>query len=183
MTMKHFQLNEDIVLRTYALSDALELISLVDLNRTHLRTWLPWLDKNKTVEDSKEFIRFSLKQLEQDLGFICGIFYQGKLVGSCGYHLIKNSNSSVSLGYWLAENKTGKGIITKCVKFLINYAFEELKLNKVLVEVGEDNLPSRAICERLGLFNEGIEREAECLYGHYINHIRYSILKSEWKPL
>ena len=179
--MKQFQLSEDILLRTYVLSDAPRLIALINDNRAYLRAWLPWLDQNNVVEDSEEFIRFARKQSDQGMGFICGIYYGGNLIGSCGYHMINSSNSSVSLGYWLAENMTGRGIVTICVKFLIDYAFDDLKLNKVLVSVGEKNLPSRAICERLGLVNEGVEREAEYLYGNYVNHIRYSVLNSEWK--
>jgi ribosomal-protein-serine acetyltransferase len=179
--MKKFQLNEDLLLRTYEISDASELIELINDNRMYLRKWLPWLDQNNELEDSEKFIQFTKTQLAQGLGFICGISFQGKLIGSCGYHLINKSNLSVSLGYWLAESMTGKGIINRCVKFFIHYAFEELQLNKVLIEVGEKNLSSRAVCERLDLFNEGLERDAECLYGEYINHVRYSILRSEWK--
>jgi len=178
---KNFQLNEDIVLRSYQMSDAPELIALIDNNRAYLRQFLPWLDQNHRVEDSEKFIQFTLDQLDQDLGFICGIFFQDKLVGSCGYHLVNKTNASVSLGYWLAQDMTGKGIITRCVKFLINYAFDQLKLNKVVIQVGETNLPSRAICEKLSLVNEGLERDAEILYGEYVNHIRYSVLKSDWE--
>ncbi|MBL4679740.1 MAG: GNAT family N-acetyltransferase [Pseudomonadales bacterium] len=180
MKTKHFQLNDDIVLRTYQLTDAPELIALIDINREYLREWLPWLDQNYQVEDSEKFIQFTLDQLAQDLGFICGIYFEGKLVGSCGYHMIDKSNASVSLGYWLAEDKTGKGIVTRCVKFFIDYAFDHLNLNKVVIQVGEKNVASRAICERLSLVNEGLERDAENLYGEYVNHIRYSVLKSEW---
>lgn len=179
--MKKFQLNEDIILRTYQLSDAPELIDLIDNNRAYLRQWLPWLDQNRQREDSEKFIQSTLDQYEQDLGFICGIFYKDRLVGSCGYHLVNKGNASVSLGYWLAENMTGRGIVTRCVRFFIAYAFDHMHLNKVVVQVGEKNLASRAVCERLSLVNEGIERDAEILYGEYVNHIRYSVLKSEWK--
>ena len=179
--MKSFQLNVELELRTYQISDAQELINLIDKNRDYLRAWLPWLDQNNKVEDSENFIRFTQNQLDQNLGFICGIFYKGRLVGSCGYHMINRSNASVSLGYWLSEDMTGKGIITNCVEFFISYAFEELKLNKVIVAAGENNLASRAICERLHLHNEGIDRAAENLYGTFVNHVRYSVLRSEWE--
>ena len=127
--MKQFQLDEGLLLRTYEFSDAPALIELINDNRIYLRKWLPWVDQNNILEDSEKFIQFTKTQLAQDVGFICGIFYQGKLIGSCGYHLINESNLSVSLGYWLAESMTGKGIINRCVKFFINYAFEDLQLN------------------------------------------------------
>jgi ribosomal-protein-serine acetyltransferase len=35
---------------------------LTDRNREHLRTWLPWVEASRIVEDSKNFIRSTLKQ-------------------------------------------------------------------------------------------------------------------------
>ncbi len=47
--------------------------------------------------------------------------------------------------------------------------------DKVCISAAEKNLKSRAVSERLGLVNEGVEREAEYLYGQYVNHVRYSL--------
>ena len=74
----------------------------------------------------------------------------------------------------------GQGIVTSCVEFLVSYAFEKLGINKVNIPVAEGNKKSRAIPERLSFVNEGVEREAEYLYGRYVNHIRYSVLRDEW---
>ena len=86
----------------------------------------------------------------------------------------------MSIGYWLTQEKQGQGIITLCVKFFIDYAFKVLELNKVLISAAVGNSKSRAICERLGLKNEGIDREGEFLYGQYVDLVRYSMLRKEW---
>ena len=61
--------------------DAEELFLLVDENRAYLRKWLPWLDHNKTVDDTREFIKTSLRdyaeqrsmiQVVEDEGRVCG---------------------------------------------------------------------------------------------------------------
>jgi len=101
----------------------------------------------------------------------------------CGYHPIDRSNHSVTIGYWIAKEMMGKGIVTLCTQYLIDYAFIHLSINKVCIPVAEKNIKSRAISERLGLVSGGIERAAEYLYGRYVNHVRYSILKSEWEAL
>ncbi len=179
--MPKFHVSESVFLRTLTEADAQSLFSLVDENRAHLRKWLPWLDGNTRVEDSVKFIKSTLDQHTNEMGFQCGIFHNEILVGMCGYHPINRSNNSVVLGYWIAKDMMGKGIVTNCSKYLIDYAFDKLSLNKVCIPVAENNLKSRAVPERLGLVNERIEREAEYLYGEYVDHVRYSILKSEWK--
>ena len=176
-----FQLSESLTIRMLERKDAKELFRVVDDNRSHLREWLPWLDDNTKVRDSEVFIETTINQFKKDKSFQCGVFYSNSLVGMCGFHPISFSNNSVTIGYWLAKRYEGKGIITKCSEFFINYAFQELKLNKVCIPVAEKNVKSRAVAERLGLINEGLEREAEVLYGMYVNHIRYSILRSEYE--
>lgn len=179
--MTIFEVSRDIDLKMLQESDAAKLFELIEGNRSHLRKWLPWLDFNKSVDDSLNYIKANHEQYSNNLGFNCGVFFSGELVGMCGYHPIDHLNKKVVLGYWIAQQAQGKGIITKCVEYLINYAFETLKLNKVSIPAAEYNYKSQAVSERLGLVKEGIEREAEFLYGQYVNHIHYSVLRSEWK--
>lgn len=185
--MKHWiyvniiKISEKITLRILDIDDANELYTLVDKNRNYLRDWLPWLDINTNVEQSEAFIKDVIQQPNKDRSFQCGVFCKDTLVGMCGFHPINFVNNSVTIGYWISKDMMGKGIITQCTKYFINYAFEILNLNKVCIPVAEKNLKSRAVSERLGLLNEGLERDAEILYGKYINHIRYSILRSEWR--
>ena len=162
-------------------ADAPELFALVQKNRGYLRQWLPWLDSNTEQSHSEDFIKSTHKQFAEELGFVCGIFSNDLLVGVCGFHPIDRPNLSVTIGYWLGEEYQGKHIVTSCVEFLISYAFQQLNLNKVCIPAAEFNFKSRAVSERLGLANEGIDREAEYLYEHFVNHVRYSILRSEWE--
>ncbi|MEC0276957.1 GNAT family N-acetyltransferase, partial [Peribacillus frigoritolerans] len=65
-------------------------------------------------------------------------------------------------------------------KALTDYAFIELKLDKVEIRVAEENKKSRGIPERLGFINEGCIRQAEWLYDHYVDHIVYGMLTKDW---
>ncbi len=180
MNTKSFDLSKSLTIRTLKTKDSRELFEVVNKNRSHLRQWLPWLDYNNDIKDSEAFILETESQFEKDQSFQCGIFYDNYLVGMCGFHPINLANNSVTIGYWLDKEHEGKGIITKCSSFFINYAFKDLKLNKVCIPIAEKNVKSRAVAESLGLVNEGLERDAEVLYGKYVNHIRYSILNSEF---
>ncbi|MET1170711.1 MULTISPECIES: GNAT family N-acetyltransferase [Paenibacillus] len=63
---------------------------------------------------------------------------------------------------------------------LLKYLFNELKLNRVIIQCAENNFKSRAIPEKIGFSNEGTSREAQWVYDHYENIVTYSLLSSEW---
>jgi ribosomal-protein-serine acetyltransferase len=175
-------IDEDTDLRIYEERHAQAIADMVDQNRAHLRQWLPWLDNSRSVEDSKAFIRDALRQFADNQGFQAGIWYQGKLAGGIGYHPINWASRKVEIGYWLGETYQGKGLVTKACRTLVTYAFDVLGLNKVEIRCAIENVRSCAIPKRLGFTQEGILREAEWLYDHYIDLVVYGMLAREWQP-
>jgi ribosomal-protein-serine acetyltransferase len=75
----------------------------------------------------------------------------------------------------------GKGYMTAAVKALIDEGFQHLELNRIQARVATANYPSQAICDRLGLKKEGVLRQAEWLYDHFVDLTMNSVLRSEWK--
>ena len=93
-----YELGENTELRLLEERHAEQLADLTDRNREHLRTWLPWVEASRIVEDSKNFIRSPLKQFAENNGFQAGIWYEGRLAGVVGYHAIDWEHRSTSLG-------------------------------------------------------------------------------------
>jgi len=158
------------------------LHQLVNQNRDFLKDWLPWLDDNTKPKDTEEFIKSAASQMAEGRGLTCLIFFQDNLVGTVSYNTIEPSTRTGSIGYWLDKDHNGKGIMTKCVEKLIEIGFRELALKKVEIRCAVGNTKSRSIPERLGLKEEGAIRNAENLYGRYVDHVVYGLLKDEWKP-
>ena len=177
--LKHF-LNDDAYLRLLEESDADEMYALMDSNRAHLREWLPFVDFNQSAKDSLAFIRSTRQQLADNQGIQCGIFYQDRLVGVIGLHAINWMNKTTSIGYWLSADAQGKGLMTGAVKALVDYAFHTLKLHLVEIRAAVDNTRSQAVPQRLGFAKEGVLRQREWLYDHYVDHVVYSMTKAEW---
>jgi ribosomal-protein-serine acetyltransferase len=176
-------IDENTYLKLLDDQDAEQLFTLTDSCRAYLRKWLPWVDSTKTIEDTKSFIEMTKKKFVSNNGFESGIWYKGKLAGVIGFHYIDWANRKTSIGYWLGEQFQGSGLMTKsCIAYL-NYAFNELKLNRVEIRCAVENSKSRAIPERLGFKNEGTIRDAEWLYDHFVDHIVYGMLAREWKVL
>jgi len=176
-----YKLSDDAELKFFEPKDAEELFALVEENRDFLRAWLPWVDKNKKVEDSRNFINSTRKQFAENQGLHLGIWYRGQIAGVIGFHGIDWGNKSTSIGYWLGEKYTGKGLITKACRALIDYSFKEWKLHRVEIRCSVENRKSMAIPERLGFKEEGLVREAEWLENYFTDHIVYGLLASEWE--
>jgi ribosomal-protein-serine acetyltransferase len=158
-----------------------ELFALVDANRTYLREWLPWLDQNTEVEHTRVFIRAMRKQHEDKNGFTCGIRFRGRLAGVVGLHGIDRVNRKTSIGYWIAQPHQGQGLVTRACAALLPYLFDELGLNCVEIGCAVGNTRSGAIPERLGFTKEGVLRQREWLYDHFVDHVVYGLLASEWR--
>ena len=67
--------------------------------------------------------------------------------------------------------------MTAAVKALIDEGFQHLELNRIQARVAT----SQAVCDRLGLKKEGVLRQAEWLYDHYVDLTMNSVLRTEWK--
>ncbi|WP_188455444.1 GNAT family N-acetyltransferase [Virgibacillus oceani] len=175
------EVDDDIALKLLDENDGETLFQLTDNSRDYLREWLPWVDGTKTADDSKEFIRHILKMYTEQKGLTAGILFNGQLIGTAGFNTLDWSNNIGTIGYWMDQGFQGNGIMTRVVRALIDYAFQELKLNRIEIRAAFENRKSRAIPERLGFTQEGKVRQAEWLYDHYVDLVIYGMLACEWE--
>lgn len=178
--MVKISVEDDLTLKNLELRESEEMMLLVDANRPYLREWLPWLDLTRNIDEMIVFVESAIRQQSSGVGFQAGIWYCNQLVGIIGYHHLEWANRSTCIGYWLAEGHQRKGIMTKACRSLVDYAFDELRLNRVEIRCAVGNIKSRAIPERLGFKSEGLLREAEWLYDHFVDHVVYGMLARDW---
>ena len=163
------------------LADADELFALTDENRRYLRQWLPWLDSIRSVEDTRTFVRAAHAQAARNDGVQLGLAVDGRIAGVVGHHQVDWRNRATSIGYWIGESYQGRGLTTAACRALITRAFEHARLNRIEIRCAAGNHRSRAIPIRLGLREEGRLREAEWLYDHFVDHVVYAALATEWR--
>ncbi len=171
------KVNDEIELIQLRPEDAEIAFALIEKNRKFLRDWLPWVDKTKTVADEKFFIE---KIATKDGGMSLGIWHKETFIGAIGLHAINEQDKKTSIGYWLSQDANGKGIMTSCVKRLLAYCFEDLKLNRVAIYHAVGNEKSKAVIERCGFKQEGIIRQFENVNGKFLDNVCYSMLASEF---
>jgi ribosomal-protein-serine acetyltransferase len=169
-------------LRPLNLRDAGAVFALVEANRERLRRWLPWPDANRSALDSRAFILRVRAQARLGTALSFGLWWKDQLVGIAGFVWIDTSNRSAAIGYWLAREAEGRGLMSAAVAALLRHGFRTLKLNRIEVRAGVRNRRSRAIPERLGFRHEGTLRQAERLADRFVDHAVYGLLAREWRP-
>lgn len=148
--------NEDIQLLPPLIpEDARCVFEAIDTYRESLRVWLPFVDYTKSQEDSEQFLQ-SIPDSDE-IVFI--ISYKNQFAGLMGLKNPDYANTKAEIGYWIVPVLEGKGIVTLSCRSLIEYAFEKMSMNRILIQVCVENRKSRRIPERLGFKEEGIERD------------------------
>lgn len=179
--MCRFELDGGVVLSQLTLEDADELFALVDKNRPYLRRWLDFLDATRGPEDTRSFIESMIEQHAKARTCTCAVRVRSEIVGVIAHYVINWKSRYTELGYWLAENRQGQGLMTRACTAFVTHAFTELNLHRVELSCAAANVRSQAIPERLGFKYEGTRRESEWLYDRFVDHKLYGLLRSEWE--
>jgi ribosomal-protein-serine acetyltransferase len=179
--MFYCKLSDNLEIRLIEDRHSAEFFALVEQNYERLRNWCPWLDDVETIEKAHQFIDAKLRRFADGNGFTAGFFEKDSLTGVIALEYIDWTNRNTEIGYWLGAEAEGRGLITKASSLLIEYAFRELKMNRVQIRCASDNLRSRAIPEKLGFKQEGTMRQVEKLSDRYVDLVIYGILASEWQ--
>jgi ribosomal-protein-serine acetyltransferase len=173
------KVDKNIELRLYEPHDAEELNALIESNFDHLKKWSAWLKDDRSIANTRAFIERNLKQFAENEGFAIGIWFEGEMAGQIEYNYLDWKNRKTEIGFWLGESFQGKGLATKSCRALINYAFDELKLNRVEMQCGVENRKSRRIAEKLGFTEEGIVRQSVWLHDRFVDFVIYGMLASD----
>lgn len=103
-----------------------------------------------------------------------------KLIGVVSAdNLELGATHKAEIGYWLARPYWGQGIMTDAVKAYVNYAFEELRLLKLVAHVFELNIASAQVLEKSGFKLEGRLRKHFRKDGKLLDARIYGLLKED----
>ncbi len=160
---------------------AAPLFALVQRERQYLRQWMWWVDSRSSEDDILAFIRGTLETFASGKGFSAGIWVDGSLAGQIGMHRIDWRNREGEIGYWLAREFQGRGIVTRAARAVTEHALVELDLHRVEIRCVAGNAKSSAIPKRLGFTFDGLLRQASLLNGSFLDLEVYSMLRAEYR--
>ena len=118
---------------------------------------------------------------ERRTALMCVVRHRAEIAGAIGLHTIDAVNRSTSIGYWLDEAHSGRGIMTRACRAVVTAAFRDYGLHRVEIRCATGNYRSCAIPLRLGFVEEGLLRQAGFLCDRWVDLRVFSALEQEWR--
>ncbi len=179
---EQIRVDDEILLQRSFDTPAEVVHELVHQNLEHLGRFLAWARPDYDVEGVRAFQQAGRERWNESGEHGYSIFYRDEYAGAIGMRGFDSPVGAASIGYWLSAHLQGNGIMTRSVSALIRLGFETYDLNQVIIRAAPANGRSRAIPERLGFVETGIERQmAKNVKGEFLDLVIYSLLRSEWQ--
>lgn len=143
--------------------------------------WEAHTDRSHTTD----FLKNEVARREAGKGITWAVFKDGSfcgivsLIGLVRTHRALTYNKA-ELAYWISRKHQRQGIMAEAGQRVLQFAFGELKLHKLLVSHFSSNLASEKAITRLGFRYVGEQREEFQKDGVWHNHKLYELLESEF---
>ena len=174
----HYPFSEDYCLRSYVDDDA-EALARHASNPNIAEFLRDQFPQPYTRADAEAWIRHVRGR---DPETIFAIATAEELIGNVGlYPQDDVYRLSAELGYWLAEEYWGRGIVSGAVKAICEIAFSRSDMVRIFSCVFEDNVGSCRVLEKCGFRLEGVHRKAVFKAGKITGEKMYSLLREEWQ--
>lgn len=178
---------ERLILKPLMPKDAKAVTKLVTDNRDYWSIYEPhhiesyytiYTQYNKLVESAR------LRSL--NLEYFFGIYDKesGQLVGQISLYSIKQLPFlSCFIGYAMDQHYVGKGIVSEAISLMVQFAFKQIKLNRVEAYVSPRNVASVRVLEKNGFTKEGLLKQLLYINGRWEDHYLYAITFEQYKKL
>ena len=163
-------------IRKWRLSDAADLAKALSNPKVqnNLRDGLSFL---YTEKDGLDYINAMLSADENDT-FAFAVTVDDKAIGSIGVFRQGNIHRYTGeLGYYIAEEYWGNGIMTEAVKQICEYVFKNSDMIRIYAEPFSHNSASCRVLEKAGFQFEGLLKQNAVKNGEVIDMKMYALLK------
>ncbi len=174
-------LGDGVELRPLVPDLAEEMTAHMDRGREFIGRHVAIADVCADVEGTRKFLDAYAAKAAADTGRIWGIWLDGTLVGGVLFRTFDTRMESAEAGCWLEPAALGKGLVTRSVTAIIDWAVEERGIYRIDWYASVHNSPSLAVAKRLGMSKEGVLRAAYLHRGERYDMEVWSVLAPEWR--
>lgn len=154
--------SDKIKLRRYKISDAENMYKnyASDPKVTKFLFWKPY----KSVDEVKDFLLDTIKDYDSNQVYHWAIEYQNEIIGSISVTSFNEYNQNCEIGYCIGYEFWNQGIMTKAVKLVINFLFNEVGVHRIMAKHDVENPASGKVMSKCNMVLEGRMKE------YYLRH-------------
>ena len=162
------------------MSDYSEWTTLREASRAFLTPWEPtWPSDDLSRSAFRRRLRRYAEDQRADTSYAFFLFRKADdaLVGGLTLANIRRGVAQAgSLGYWIGEPFSRRGLMTGALAGLVPFAFGSLRLHRLEAACIPANAASVRLLEKMGFAREGYAREYLCINGLWQDHLLFARL-------
>ncbi|SEO78249.1 GNAT family N-acetyltransferase [Actinacidiphila rubida] len=158
-----------------------EFLAHMDRGRDFIGQHIGLPDATADLASARAWLQSYADKAAADAGWLYGIRLDGALVGGVLFRVFDAVAGTCEAGCWLEPSATGRGLVTRAARLIIDWAVEERGIHRVEWQVSSANGPSIAVAERLGMTREGVLRANHLYRGVRQDTEIWSVLAPEWR--
>jgi ribosomal-protein-alanine N-acetyltransferase len=169
--------NGEITLRQFTLADRRQWKQVRAANREWLSQWeatIPRtsdLDRLKSSMSFTKMVRVYRKEARAGRSFSFAIFKGPNLIGQINLGgVIYGALRGAHIGYWIDRNFANRGYMSAAVNMVTEFAFNELELHRIEINIRPENEPSIRVAEKCGYLYEGLRPRYLHIDGAWRDH-------------
>ncbi|OAD90313.1 MULTISPECIES: GNAT family N-acetyltransferase [Aequorivita] len=160
-----------------------DIDKLLHFSEQQPELWKYSLQPADGLENLKVYIDFALRGRKEETAYPFVVFDKRtqQIAGSTRFYDFQKNHNTVQLGYtWYGKEFQGTGLNKQCKMLMLEFAFENIGVDRVEFRADANNERSIAAMKSIGCTVEGILRNNCAAPKGRRDSIVLSILKDEW---
>jgi [ribosomal protein S5]-alanine N-acetyltransferase len=179
----HFEFDGFTVRRGRA-SDARAVVDYFSRNREHLGPSSPIrAPEFYTEEYWRNAIAAADEGFASDRLAHCFVLAESRVVGAVNLsNFVRGAFHACHLGYSVDAALEGRGVMSRAVRYAVEYAFDVLCMHRVMANSMPENARSETLLGRLGFVREGVAEKCLLIDGEWRDHVLTALVNDSWNP-
>lgn len=160
--------------------DAAALSAFYTANAEHLQPWEPLREEGHHSVEAwrRRLISREEVQIAGQSAHFAGISGEtGEIIAVCSLtNIVRGPFLACNMGYAIALRHQGKGLMKALCLHVIDHAFNDMGLHRIMANYMPSNRRSARLLQSLGFEREGLAKEYLRINGRWENHILTSLI-------
>lgn len=137
--------------------------------------------RHESPEKTAAFIDLTCELYEEECHYDWAVYHRRdrKVIGTIGLHNRNRRENSVEMGYILNKEYWGRGLIPEAARRLLEFGFDDLKVDAVKATCDPQNRASERVMKKLGMTFQGISDVKLIKYPAPVPHKVYRISRQD----